>query len=282
MSTPNPVGDESSRSPLAGCLILVTAVLVLVFLIVFSTLVLFRQHAEIAKFTFAEPVAIEIASLPGNEEPLGLLAHELRRFQLALDRHETAELRLDADEINLAIAAYDEFADLRGTFRVTDIGADAMRLAISFPLNGRPRLARGDEPGWIASDRMYLNGTMIARPALTNGELVLEVIALEVEGRVVPEEFIGRLSPYRICERYRDHAFIGPAMKRLTRVGLADGRLVLAGIPGESPADTIGRDQVDRAASRFFSVFAIAASVFLVLAGSFVFIGLRARSRRSG
>jgi hypothetical protein len=281
MSTRNPVGDESSRSPLAGCLILITAVLVLVFLIVFSTLVLFRQHAEISKFTFPESTAIEVSELIGKEEALSRLGEQLREFQLGLDRGGSAELRLGADEINLAIAAYAEFADLRGTFSVREIGPDVMRIAISFPLNGRPRLAREGEPGWIATDRMYLNGTMVARAALTSGEFVLEVIDLEVEGRNVPEEFISRLSPYRICERYRDHPLNCPAMKRLTRVGMTDGAVVLSSIPGESPAGTIDQGRVDSAAGRFFTVFALAACLFLVFAGTVVFIGLRARSRRT-
>jgi hypothetical protein len=74
---------------------------------------------------------------------------------------------------------------------------------------------------------------------------------------------------------------IGPAMKRLTRVGMTDGAVVLSSIPGESPAGTIDQGRVDSAAGRFFTVFALAACLFLVFAGTVVFIGLRARSRRT-
>ena len=46
------------------------------------------------------------------------------------------------------------------------VNEEEIRLGISFQLNGRPRFAKEGEGGWIASDPRYLNGTMIAEPAL--------------------------------------------------------------------------------------------------------------------
>jgi hypothetical protein len=183
--------------------------------------------------------------------------------------------------LNLAIAAYEPFKELRGTFRVVSIEGETLRIAISFPLNGKPRLAHEGEPGWIASDSRFLNGTLVARPQLLKHEVVLSLDAIEVPGKKVAPEFISQMSPYRITERYLTDPAIGPAMAKLTRVGIADGKVVLTRNPGENPADNITDSQVDSASGRLFTTLGIAAAIFLAFAGIIVFIGVRAKARKT-
>lgn len=269
--------DDSARTPFAGCAILIVALLVMVFLVGFSTSTLFRQFNEIAKFTSDKPAPVEVAPLENREGDLNSLAVRLEAFRQALGGGSEASISLSAEDMNLAIAAYDSFKELRGTFRVLTMDDSSMRIAISFPMNGKPRFTRGDENGWITSDARYLNATLVARPALLKNEVVLQIEAIEVPGAKVPEEFIGQMSPYRITERYLTDAVLGPAMKRLTRVTMADGKVVLARVPGEIPPDHITNEQVDSASSRLFTILGVVACVFLMFAGAVVFIGLRAK-----
>jgi len=279
LTTPSPI-HASARSPFAGCAILIAALLVMVFLIGFSTLTLFRQSDEIAKFTTDKLVLLETSSLDGQEAALNSLAERIEIFRQQLTREGDASLALTPEELNLAIAAYAPFKDLRGTFRVLSSDGETMRIAISFPLNGKPRLTRDGETGWITSDTRFLNGTLIARPALLKREVVLLLDDLQVPGATVPKEFIGQMSPYRITERYLTHQDLGPAMAKLTRVSISDGKLVFSRTAGEIPPDAITNAQVDSAGSRFFKVLGIAACGFLLVAGLIVFLGLRAKSRR--
>jgi hypothetical protein len=281
MNQTTPLKDDSARSPFAGCAILIAALAVMVFLIGFSVLTLFRQFNEIAKFTDTQPVPIEISSLENKEPELNKLAERIEAFRQQLAGDTEATLALSTDDLNLAIAAYDAFKELRGTSRVTSIADGKMRIAISFPLNGRPRFAKDGEPGWIASDQRFLNGTMVAHPNLLKHEVILSLDAIEVPGKKVAPEFIDQMSPYRIAERYLVDPVIGPAMAKLTRVGIADGKLVLTRVPGEIPADKITDAQVDSASTRLFTVLGIAAACFLVFAGIIVFIGVRAKARKS-
>ena len=267
--------DASARSPFAGCVILIAALLVMVFLIVFSTVTLFRQFNEIAKFTAAKPVPVEVAVLDNQEPALNGLAERLESFRQQLTRDEPAVLALTPADMNLVIAAYEPFRDFRGTLRVAAVEGDTLRLAIAFPLNGKPRLARKDERGWITSDPRYLNGTLVARPVLSNREVVLQIDSLQVAGAQVPQEFIDQMSPYRISERYLTDPVLGPAMARLTRLGLAEGKLVLTRVPGETPSDVIGNAQVDSASHRFFRVLGLVACAFLSFAGLIVWLSLR-------
>jgi hypothetical protein len=273
--------DDSARSPFAGCAILIAALAVMVFLIGFSVLTLFRQFNEIAKFTDVKPVPIEVSSLDNKEAALNRLAERIETFRQQLAGDTEASLALSADDLNLAIAAYEPLKELRGTLRVASIEGENLRLAISFPLNGRPRFAHEGEPGWIASDQRFLNGTMVARPNLLKREVILSIDTIEVPGKKVAPEFIDQMSPYRIAERYLIDPVIGPAMAKFTRVGVADGKLVLTRIPNEIPADMITDKQVDSASTKLFTVLGIAAACFLAFAGIVVLIGIRAKARKS-
>ncbi len=273
------VRDDSARSPFAGCAILIAALAVMVFLIGFSVLTLFRQFNEIAKFTGGKPVAIEVTSLENQEARLNHLAERVEVFRQQLADDSEASLDLTADELNLAIAAYEAFKELRGTFRVVSTDGETLRIAISFPLNGKPRFARKDEPGWIASDSRYLNGTMVARPTLLKHEIVLSLDAIEVPAAKVPREFIDQMSPYRITERYLADKVLGPAMAKLTRVEISGGKVVLTRKPGEHPVGMITDAQVDAGSSKLFTSLGIAAACFITFAGIIVFIGIRAKAR---
>jgi hypothetical protein len=273
--------DASARSPFAGCVILIAAVCVMVFLVGFSIVALFRQFSEIAKFTAEEPVGIEVSAMENKEPELNALAERLESFRQQLSGDDEASLALTADDMNLVIAAYEPFKDLRGTFRIESVADGVLRIAISFSLNGKPRLAREGEGGLIASDSRFLNATMVAKPALLKHEVILKLDDIEVPGVVVPREFIEQMSPYRITERYLTDSVLGPAMAKLTRVEIEDGKMKLTRVPGEIPADVIGNEQVDAASNRFFVVLGIAACVFLMFAGVIVFLGLRAKNRRS-
>lgn len=280
MNQPKAVRDESARSPFAGCAILIAALAVMVFLIGFSVLTLFRQFNEIAKFTEEKPIPIEVSSLDNKEPELNNLAERIEVFRQQLAGDGETSLDLSADDINLAIATYDAFKELRGTFRVVRIEGETLHIAISFPLNGKPRLARKAEPGWIASDSRYLNGTLVARPHLVKHEVVLRLDTIEVPGKKVAPEFIDQMSPYRITERYLADKVIGPAMAKFTRVEVSGGNVVLTRKPNEIPADMITDAQVDSGSRKLFTTLGIAAALFLTFAGIIVVIGLRAKARK--
>ncbi len=281
MTQPKAPYEAGARSPFAGCAILIAAVAMLVFLIGFSVFALFRQSAEIEKFTTDKPIPIEISPSDNKAAEINDLTARLEKFRVDLSEDKESSLALSADDLNLAIAAYHAFSELRGTFRVTKIEGETIHIAISYKLNGKPRLSRNGEPGWIASDFRYLNGTLVARPFLLKREVVLRLDTIEVTGAKVPPQFIDQMSPYRITERYLTDKILGPAMAKLTHIGVADGKVVLSRNPKENPADLITNEQVDSASSRLFLSLGLAATIFLVFAGIIVTIGLRAKARKA-
>lgn len=275
------IKDDSARSPFAGCAILIGALCVMIFLIGFSVLTLFRQFNEIAKFTAEKPVPVEVTGIENREADMNALAERVEKFRQDLSGDTEVTLALTAEELNLAIASYDHLKELRGTFRVSKIEGETLHAAIAFQLNGKPRLTKDGEQGVVTSDARYLNGTLIARPQLQQREVLLAIDTIDVPGATVPREFIEQMSPYRITERYMADPAIGPAMAKLTSVGIADGKIVFTRTPGITPKNTITKDQVDKASTQLFTVLGVAASLFLAVAGLIIFIGMRAKARKA-
>ena len=74
----------SDRSPLSGCAILITALLVLIFLMVFSVRTLFRQYDEIVKFTASEAKPLVTEALENRQAELAALKGRLVLFHQGL------------------------------------------------------------------------------------------------------------------------------------------------------------------------------------------------------
>lgn len=271
----DPEKKSTARSPLSGCAILVIALCVVVFLVFFSTWVLFRQFDEIVKFTEGQQTKVPLVVVADRSDDLRDLNRRVSDFREKLRGDQAVELELSPDDMNLAIAAWQPLQELRETFFVEAFEEGQMVISISFPMNGKPRFARDDEPGWVVSDSRYLEGTMIATPSVSGNEVVLRIKSLVVTDSKVPQEFLEQMSPYRITERYVSDPAIGPEMAQLTRVEIRNGRLVLIRDPAQKKHGYIDDETVDSSKNRFMLWFGVAACLFLIVAGLIVFAGLR-------
>lgn len=275
--------QATARSPFAGCLILILALAMLLFLIGFSAWMPFRQAAEIEKFTKESPAPLSIEPIDGNEAKVNTLVERMEAFRSDLvgDAAKPARMELDAADLNLAIAAFQPVEELRGSFRVREITKDALIIDICYKLNGRPRLAKEGEKGLVTSDPRYLIGTLKGHPQLMRRELVLKVDSLEVPGATVPEGFLNHFSTLRLFEAHLKHPVLGPSMAAMTRAGLEEGKMVLARVPGELPPETVTEEQFRQGGGRLITWLGVGACVFLAFATAMVFFGIR-KQRRIG
>ena len=272
--------QATARSPFAGCLIFILALLIMIGLIGFTAWMPFRQAAEIEKFTKASPAPLAVEPTEGTEAKVNALVERLEAFRTDLnDAAKPARIELTADDLNLAIAAFPQVAELRNSFRIREITADALLIDICYQLNGRPRLAKEGEEGFMSSDPRYLIGTIKGRPQLARRELALQVEALEVPGATVPQGFMEHFSTLRLFERYLKDPVLGPVMAKMTRAEIKDGKMILARVPGENPPEVVSEATFQQGSQRFLTLLGGVACVFLAFAATMVFLGIRKQKR---
>ncbi|NNC87310.1 MAG: hypothetical protein HKN82_02490 [Akkermansiaceae bacterium] len=246
--------EPTARSPMAGCAIITAGIVSMLFLVGYVIWVLFKLDEEIAKFTNDTPRELPVPELVDNAAALNALKAKLDTFALDAEKGEPASLALTAAEINLAIAAFPRFEDLRGSFHVDRIEAGRLRASVSYRMNGRP----------LSGEFRYLNGTLVTLPKLAGGEIILEIDQILVPGSTVPEGFIGQMSPHRITNRYLEDPVLGPYMNRLTAAAIDDGRFVLTITPGVTPPDA-EPESLRPYAKRTLILFGLIATIFVVV-----------------
>jgi hypothetical protein len=267
------VKKVTGSTPFAGCLIMILALVVMLFLVGFAIWSVFRLDKEIAKFTQLEARPVPVASLEDAEGTLNSLKARFDTFnhQLTTGSEDEARLALSVEDINLAIAAFEPLKELRGTFHVEAIENGTLRVAVSFKLNAKP----------MDNSFRYLNGTMIVRPELVEGEILLRVLSLDAGPQPVPEEFLGHFSPYRISQRYVENPVIGPAMQRLTGTELRDNQLQLRRLKNENAPAPITPEQAEKGKMRFMKLFGFIAAIFLVGVAAVLLMGLRSSRKKA-
>jgi hypothetical protein len=257
--------DPTPRSPLAGCAIMIVAICSMLFLVGFVIWNMFKLDDEISKFTTAEAQPTPVPDLVSNAAAFNKFQSKLELFRDAHGKEEVATLKLSPEDMNLAIATYDEFSDLRGTFSILSIEDGRLHIAISFPLGGKP-MSKGE--------LRFLNGTMIAEPQLAGDEIILVIDEILVPGAEVPDGFIGQMSPYRVTMRYMEDKTLGPWMKSLTNLTVQGGLMVLTSSPAEAVKQAAPKDPapfIKRAALLAGGII----SIFLVLVVALVLVSRR-------
>ncbi len=257
-----------AQNPGAGCIIMIVALSSLAFLIGFGVWSLFKQHREIAKFTSTSPQQSPLPDLEANAAAMIQLNASLETFRTEAGNDRTASLRLSPEGINLALAAFEDFGELRKTFSVKKITSDEVHIEISFKMRGSPL---------NSEDYRYLNGTMITKPELSGGEIFFNVDRIEVPGKSVPEGFIGVFSPYRPAQVYlADEDGAGPWMRKLTSLVLEDGFINLTIEPSDAPPES---EPEEIEFGHILRAVILFAAVLLAFVATAIFAFKRSRAR---
>lgn len=220
-----PTSNEPVRSPFAGCLILSLAAVIVLGLAFFAWWTVDRQAKEISKFTDTEAKPVTLLVPEEHQGELNTLVAKMQHFRHEVENKRASQLDLSAEDLNLAIAAFDEGKQLRRTFFISKIAQDQLIADISFKLGSSP-----------FSDREnHLNGKLDTKPALTNGQIYLDVEKITADRGSVPDPFREHLSPYLITEMYLEHPQIGPILKALTSIKTTENQLSLIYDPKVTP-----------------------------------------------
>lgn len=241
---------------MAGCTIFIAAGVILLGLVAWTIWTLVYQSRAISEFTDESATPTELIDVADTSLSVAALEAKLSAFDTARTAGEKAEIALTADELNLAIAHFDRFSELRRTFFIDEIRADgSMLVSIHFQLGSAPFSKREN----------HLNGDLVVRPVLLDGEPVLRVDQVIPSRGNVPEPFVEHLSPYRIFERYmEDDELLTPLFKQLTGLKIVDSTLVATIDPASTPPDTTDAD-LRAGGKRALLLFMSISSIVLML-----------------
>ena len=259
----DPVKAEPKQSPFAGCAIIIAAAVMMLFLIGFTIWSLFRVDSEIAKFTEAEAKPTPVLDPVRFQNQFNDLTSRLDNFQDAIMTNEAAEITLSTQDLNLAIAAYSQFDELRRTFQVLSISPEGMEVQISYRINGKPI---GD------TSYRYLNGTFLGKPRLENGQMLIDIEKIYSQKGTVPDEFAAHLSDHQITAPYLKDEVLGPIMKKLTSVELTPNALIIRADPAEEPPgkQELTRADIEKTKRIALTAFAIVFVIFALMLSLFL------------
>lgn len=240
------------------------------FLISAAVYSLFRQNAEISKFTQSTPAQLPVVELDGREAELNALHARLQLFRDTIVNPNSAtptKLELSVTDLNFALATMQPLKDYRGHFFVKEIRQNEIIADHTRLINGLPG----------SDTKRYLNAEITLKPILSEKTLAFQVLSVNVPNRSVPREFIAQIPPFRLGVEYQQDTVIGPVLQQLTAIEAKPGVLELRRIPGEVGTATASDDQVD---SAFLRILRVLVCGFLIVVGLGLFFALRTKAKR--
>jgi hypothetical protein len=242
---------------------------VAIFLVSAAVYSLFRQNAEIAKFTQPTPATLPQVTLEGREAALNALHARLQLFRdtIVSESDTAAKLELTAEDLNMALATMKPLQDYRGHFFVKEIRPGAIIADHTRLINGLPG----------SDEKRYLNAEIVLKPVLSEKTLAFQVQSLVVPNQTVPREFIAQIPPFRFGVEQQQDPVLGPVLQQLTAMEAKSGLLELRRTPGEVSSATVSDDQVD---SAFLRILRVLVCGFLIVVGLGLFFALRTKAKR--
>ncbi len=187
--TTAPDVDRGYRgSPIPGCLILCTILIVFGGLIVLYTVVGSYQNRTIGTFTQDQPVSLEIPA--ADAAAVAAATDKLAKIGAAVKEGRSERVLFSAADLNLLIANLEAAKDFRGNTRIDGIDASGIRAKMALPVR----------KGIFEKGVRYLNATFTLQPELRARTVAFRVLAIVPDVGEMPPGFVKN---YEILDLFR-------------------------------------------------------------------------------
>ena len=174
--------------------------------------VLIAARHGLNAFTSATPLVVSTSTLSAaNEEQLDL---KLGAFSERYDQGQTATLELSAPELNAVLATY---TSLSTRISVSMTGG-RLRAQVSVPL----QLIVGAQ-----GQGRWLNGEATLAIGTRDGQVHLQVLALDVNGRSLPRRLLDAVARVNLAAEAATHASTADYVRRVERITVEGEKLVI-------------------------------------------------------
>ncbi len=198
-----------------GCIIAIVLALLVAILLAVLAFVVYRFAGRmVEEYTATAPEQLPTVEI--SPEQRKVLEDRVEAFRKAVDSGTPIEpLVLSSDDLNALIEKNDE---LKGKVYVK-IEGDEVKGRISFPLEKVLPLA-------MVKGR-YLNGEADLKASLFDGELIVHIDQLEVNGKKPPEAFMTDLRKQNVAKDMAKDPDNAQMLRKLESVEVKDGKVML-------------------------------------------------------
>lgn len=169
---------ELGSSPLPGCVILITVVVVFGLLATVFTIVFHKQSDYFRQVSTETPV--EVPSFTPTESQIAGVSEKLNRLLAAAEADELVRLEFSAEDFNALIGSRDLLSDFRGQTLVRGISEKGIEAEMTQPIRS----------GFLRQGIRYLHGTFWLKPEFTGKTVLFRVADIELPGKEVPEGLV--------------------------------------------------------------------------------------------
>ncbi|MGY8640200.1 MAG: hypothetical protein ACKVJU_03780 [Verrucomicrobiales bacterium] len=214
---PNAISEKQlareNSSPIPGCAILATILLVFGGLVVLYVTVGFYQAKKFGQFTDAEPLTFPVTVTSAADAKR--VQDELLKIKTATENNEVIMAKFSADDLNTLIASVEKLKDFRGNTLISTITDDGIEVEMSQPIR---------QMGFSKPNR-YLNGTFVFKPEVRSRTIAFKLIDIRQENREtpIPPQFIGSFGAIDFFKVDPDEEKLEPILRKLKRAVIEDG-----------------------------------------------------------
>jgi hypothetical protein len=213
-----------------GCIIASVLAVLLVILVAIVAFVAYRMLGQaVNEYTSTAPEQLPKVEMPAEKRQD--LKDRIEAFRKAVDAASAIEpLVLSSDDLNALI---EENPELKGLVYIK-VEGDQVKGRVSFPLD------KLQLPLTMVKGR-YLNGEADLKASLFDGELIVHLEGLEVNGKKVPDQIMSDIRKQNVAKDAAKDQKTSEMLRKLESLEIKDGKIILkvrakAGSAGGEPA----------------------------------------------
>jgi len=201
-----------------GCLTVVVLGLLLAGAVTFG---IWKLKEVALGYTDTEPYAFTQVSM--SPEKVARYREKIEAFSTAVkEGRSTGPLTLTAEEVNALLNSYEDLEKMNVGVQVS-LSDDKVKGLVSIPVDQFL-------PG--CGEGRYLNGSAGFNVSCENGVLIVTLDSLEVKDREIPEIIMSKFRNVNLAKDLYKDVESAEMIKRLKRVQVKDGRLLIEAGPG--------------------------------------------------
>lgn len=175
-----PESLEKISSPVPGCLILVTVVIVFALLASLFTYVFYKQSAYFEDDTVTSLEPVEVPQMTPTDAQIAAAKQKLDQLSQAAAENRVDRILFNADDLNALIASQEMLADFRGQTFVKGVSEDGIVAEMTQPIR----------TGFLRQGVRYLHGDFWAKPERAGKTILFRVVDIQLPEAEVPEGLV--------------------------------------------------------------------------------------------